>query len=135
MTKLLIVVLVLAVVAFGVYFKWVFSESLYFDKASLKYRLLVADSVKRAPVFGSNLRYHYSAGDSARPGASSVFFSTGDTREEIVERYRDYYSTQGGEVVERADGLRITLPGNEELYLTFHDNGNERDAEITRFRR
>ncbi len=136
MIKLLLAVLVLAFVAFGVYFKWVFSESLYFDKASLKYRLLVADAIKQAPVYGENPRYHYTAGDGSRPGGSSVFFSTSDTRDEILERYRDYYSKRGGEVVEESSGLRIEMPrGGNELRLNIRDNGHKRDVEIMRFRR
>ncbi len=68
MIKILLAGFLLVGIAFAVYFKWMFSDSLYFDGHSVKYWLLVPELVREAPVFGEGLRYYYSAGDGSWVG-------------------------------------------------------------------
>jgi len=123
---------VIMLMLFGIYFKWVFSESLYFDKASLKYYLLVDNAVKQAPVYGDKVRYHYSAGDGSKLGSSSLFFVTRKTKKELLDRYRRHYEKQKASMSKESDGWHIkTTQGI--LYLRIREFGERREVEIIHF--
>ncbi len=122
------------VVAFAIYFKWLFSDSLYFDKNSLKYRLLVPEAVRQAPVFGFDPCYYYSAGDGNWVGGSAVSFVTREGREALVARYGEYYTARGGRIVADDGDWRIGLANGDWLRLRIVIDGDRRRVEIMRFR-
>ena len=136
LTSALFGMIVLAtVVVFAIYFKWLFSDSLYFGKHSLAYRLLVPEAVGQAPVFGDDARYYYSAGDGSWVGGSGVSFVTRESREVLVARYREYYTARGGRIVVDGNDWRIELANGDRLRLRIIGKGDRRRVEIMRFRR
>jgi hypothetical protein len=88
-----------AVVAFLWYnARLFFDESLYVEKDSYEYKLLISDSIKAIPVFkpiSDTVRYHYSAGDGNKPQSDSLEYETLESRETVLDFYRQYLISQG----------------------------------------
>ena len=78
--------------------RFFFDESLYVEKDSYEYNLLISDSIKDMPVhkpITDTVRYHYGAGDGNKPQSDSLEYETHEPRESVLEFYRQYLVSQG----------------------------------------
>ncbi|MCF6253086.1 MAG: hypothetical protein L3J75_17735 [Methylococcaceae bacterium] len=98
MLKYIFIVLTLLVCLFiGWYFSLVFNESLYFQKNSLKYYMLIPDELREIPLFNNKEEaYYYSSGDGATTGRTAVSYNSILEKDKIIEKYSLYFKKQKG---------------------------------------
>jgi hypothetical protein len=92
--KYIIITIILIVITILIVFtKWVFSESLYFSKNSIKYHILISKKLKKIPLYNSvdNGIYYYSSGDSGVQGREAVSFYSNIDRDIIITKYKKYF--------------------------------------------
>ncbi len=94
---------VLALVIFLVTLYWYhvklfFDESLYVEKGSYQYELLISDSIKSLPVFEAlpnSVRYHYSSGDGNKPQSDSLEYQSKQPKKAILDFYKRVLEERG----------------------------------------
>jgi hypothetical protein len=92
--KYIIITIILIVITILIVFtKWVFSESLYFSKNSIKYHILISKKLKKIPLYNpvDNGIYYYSSGDSGVQGREAVSFHSNIDRDIIITKYKKYF--------------------------------------------
>jgi len=107
MLKYIFIVSTLLICLFiGWYFTFVFNESLYFHKNSIKFYMLIPDEISEIPLFNSKEEvYYYSSGDGATVGRTAVSYYSSLEKDKILEKYRLYFNKQKGT-------MNITKSGN-----------------------
>jgi len=95
-------VLFIAVAVYIAYYFYyanlIFDESLYVEKDSREFELLISESVKSLPVMDAikgSVKYHYSAGDGNKPQSDSLEFETEKQKAEILQYYSTYLQGKG----------------------------------------
>ncbi len=95
----ILVTILMAVIALGVYqLSLVFSKSLYFNKNSWSYLTILADDLKKVPVFDpveDSVSYRYGIGDGVTETTHSLMYKTTLTKMKLEERYRRYFESNG----------------------------------------
>jgi hypothetical protein len=94
-----LLVAVIVYVAFYFYYaKLIFDESLYVEKGTHEFDMLISGSVKELPVMKAIdgfVKYHYSAGDGNNPQSDSLEFGAEQSTDDVLKFYTHYLAGQG----------------------------------------
>lgn len=93
MKYIIITIILIVITMFIVITKWVFSESLYFSKNSIKYHILISKKLKEVPLYNvvDNGVYYYSSGDGGVQGREAVSFHSNIDGDIIMNKYKKYF--------------------------------------------
>jgi hypothetical protein len=90
-----------AIVYVAIYFYYanlIFDESLYLEKGTHEFDMLISDSVKKLPVIQAierSVKSHYSAGDGNKPLSDSLEFDTEQLKDDMLKFYTNCLAGRG----------------------------------------
>lgn len=112
-------------VAFYFYYaSLVFDESLYVEKGSREFNMLISKSVKKLPVMhakAGTVKYHYSAGDGNKPQSDSLEFDTEQSKDDVLKFYTKYLQDQGyvPQQLENVSDNNVILGNEDEVFNVY----------------